>query len=334
MTAHIRSSILAAVLLTSCLSGCTPSVNSVTVTPGADVNLVNVQANISTAPAASMGTPVVRVASLADNPLVFRALPGGFTQNNGPNHQLDGLALPAGQFRIEVQQPYTPVFTTATQTVSKSQDTAVTIPQGCFFFDGNSQGWTTDGFFEITISSPTDFGMRVPLCAGQTPVIGASGPNFPQNYTSPVPAAFRSLAVPLNPLTNACFSQPTPQPQSGFIVVDLISPDLATVPGWSSANGFEVQARGVNPSLGANPTPVRAQLLLRDTAGTFFRPENAQNQPTFVELGGTFAPASFVRANTTLSRVHFRIFFPNVGQISGETGGEINIDRVCPKTAP
>jgi hypothetical protein len=335
MTARIRSSILAAVLLTSCLSGCTPSVNSVTVTPGADVNLVNVQANISTAPAASMGTPVVRVASLADNPPVFHAVPGGFTQNNGPNHQLDGLALPPGQFRIEVQQPYTPVFTTTTQTVSKSQDTTVTLPQGCFFFDGNIQGWTTDGFFEIRTTSPTDLGTRVDLCPGQTPVIQASGPNFPQNYTSPVPAAFRSLGVPLNPLINACFSQPTPQPQSGFIVVDLISPDLATVPGWATANGFEVQARGVNPNLGANnQTPVRAQLLLRNAAGTFFRPVNAQNQPIFVDLGGTFAPSSFVLANTTLSRVHFRIFFPNVGQIPGETGAEINIDRVCPKTTP
>ena len=135
MTAHIRSSILAASLLIVCLSGCQPSVNSVTVTPGTDVNLVNVQANISSAPAASMGTPVIRVASLADNPPVFHAVPGGFTQNNGPDHRLDGLALPPGTFRVEVQQPYTPVFTTTLQTVSKSQDTTVTIPEGCFFFE-------------------------------------------------------------------------------------------------------------------------------------------------------------------------------------------------------
>ena len=84
MTAHIRSSILAASLLIVCLSGCQPSVNSVTVTPGTDVNLVNVQANISSAPAASMGTPVIRVASLADNPPVFHAVPGGFTQKTAP----------------------------------------------------------------------------------------------------------------------------------------------------------------------------------------------------------------------------------------------------------
>ena len=49
MTAHTRSSILAASLLIFCLSGCTPTVNSVTVTPGTDVNLVNVQASISSA---------------------------------------------------------------------------------------------------------------------------------------------------------------------------------------------------------------------------------------------------------------------------------------------
>lgn len=332
MTPHTRSSILTASLLIVCLSGCQPSVNSVTVTPGSDVNVVNVQANISTAPAASMGTPVIRVASLADPSPVFRAVPGGFTQNNGADHRLDGLALPPGQFRIEVQQPYTPVFTTAQQTVSKSQDTTVTIPQGCFFFDGNLQNWTTDGFFEIRTTSPTDFGTRSDLCNGQPPpVIADSGPNFPQNYSSPVPAVFRSLGMPFNPLINACFSQPPTQ--TGSVVVDLISPNLATVPGWANANGFEVQARGPNPYLGANQTPVRAQLLIRDASGTFFRPENPQGQPTFVDLGGTFLSASFTRPNTTPAQIRIRIFAPSAGQISGDTGAEVNIDRVCPKTA-
>jgi hypothetical protein len=320
-------------VIVACASGCTPSVNSVSVTPGTDVNLVNVQASISDAPAASMGTPVIRVASLADNPPVFHVVPNGFTANNAPNHQLTGLALPPGQFRVEVQQPYTPVFTSGTQTVSKTQDTTITIPQGCFFFDGSVQNWTTEGFFELRTTSPTDFGTRVDLCAGHPPVIGDSGPNFPQNYTSPVGAAFRSLSVPLNPLINACFGQPTPAPQSGLVAVDLISPDLAAVPGWASANGFELQMKGANPYLGTSSTPVRAQLLLRDNAGTFFRPENSQGQPTFVDLGGAFAASSFTRPGTTLSQIRVRIFFPTAGPVPPDTGTEINIDRVCPKTA-
>jgi hypothetical protein len=65
MTAGLRASIPVALVIVACLSGCTPSVNSVSVSPGADVNLVNVQANISDAPAASMGTPVVASRRLA-----------------------------------------------------------------------------------------------------------------------------------------------------------------------------------------------------------------------------------------------------------------------------
>jgi hypothetical protein len=332
MTAHTRLSILAASLLIFCLSGCTPTVNSVTVTPGADVNLVNVQASISNAPAASMGTPVLRVASLADNPPVFHNVVGGFTQVNGPIHQKDGLVLPGGQFRIEVQQPYTPVFTTGTQTVSKMQDVTVPVPQGCFFFDGSAQGWTTDGFFEIQTSSPTDFGTRVPLCSGTSPVIGATGPNFPQPYTSPIPVGFRSLAASINPLINACFSQPSPAPQSGLVVIDFISPNLSTVPGWATANGFDLQAKGLNLSGAPNEAPMRIQLLLQDTTGTFFRPENAQQQPTFTDLGAAFAAASFVRANTTLSQIRVRLFVPRMTNFPPET--EVDIDRICPKTAP
>ena len=330
MTAHTRLSILVASLLVFCLSGCTPTVNSVTVTPGADVNLVNVQASISNAPAASMGTPVLRVASLADNPPVFHDV-AGFNQA-GPIHQKDGLALPAGQFRVEVQQPYTPLFTSATQTASKTQDVTVAVPQGCFFFDGSTQGWTTDGFFEIQTSSPTDFGTRVPLCSSTSPVIGATGLNYPQNYTSPIPANFRSLAASINPLINACFSQPSPAPQSGLVVIDFISPNLSTVPGWATANGFELQAKGLNLFAAPNDPPMRIQLLLQDTTGTFFRPENAQQQPTFVDLGAAFAPASFVRANTTPSQIRVRLFVPRMATVTPET--EVDIDRICPRTAP
>lgn len=333
MTANLPRWIPIAPVVIACISACTPSVNSVSVSPGTDVNLVNVHANISDAPAASMGSPVIRVASTADNPPVFHVVPNGFTANNGPNHDLTGLALPPGTFRIEVQQPYTPLFTSGTQTVSKSQDTTVTIPQGCFFFDGSTQNWRTEGFFELRTTSPTDPGTRIDLCTGQTPAIAASGPNFPQNFTSPIPSAFRSLALPFNPLTNACLGQPTPVPQNGLVVVDLISPDLATVPGWAGANGFDVQVSGPTPYIAANSPPVRAQLLLRDTAGTFFRPENAQGQPTFVDLGAAFAPASFARVGTALSQVRVRIFFPSAGQVNPNTGASTSIDRVCPKTA-
>jgi hypothetical protein len=330
MTAQSRATILAVSFLIVCLSGCTPTVNSVTVTPGADVNLVKVQANISNAPAASMGTPVLRVASLADNPPVFHDA-GVLAQTTGSVYQRDGLALPAGEFRFEVQQPYTPVFTSGTQTVSKTQDFTVSVPQGCFFFDGSMEGWTTDGFFEIQTSSPTDFGTRAPLCSGRSAAISATGPNFPQNYISPIPASFRSLATPLNPLINACFTQPEPEPQSGFVVIDLISPDLSTQPGWSTANGFELQARGANPFAAPSDAPIRIQLLLQDTSGAFFRPEDAQQRPTFTDLGAAFAPASFARANTTLSRIRVRLFVPRLNNVAPET--EIDIDRICPRTA-
>jgi hypothetical protein len=322
-------------LATVSLSGCTPSVSSVSVTPGTDVNLVNVEANISDAPAASMGTPKLRVASLAQNPPVFQDA-GGFTSSSGAVHRKEGLALPPGQFRVEVQQPYTPVFTSGTQTVSKTADFTVAIPQGCFFFDGgNADGWTADGFFELQTTSPTDNGTRANLCAGQSPFIAATGPNFPQNFTSPIPTAFRSLAMPvLAQNVNACFSQPAPAPQSGFVVVDLISPDLTTVPGWSNAKGFEVQMKGANPAVLTNPNaqPIRAQLLLQDAAGTFFRPLDAQNRPTFVDLGGTFAAASFVSANTTPSRVRVRLFVPSLAGAPPGAGAEVDIDRVCPKS--
>ena len=334
MTAQLRTLIPVASVIVACVAGCTPSVNSVSVTPGTDVNLVNVQASISDAPAASMGTPVVRVASLADNPPVFRNVPNGFTVNNAPNHQLTGLALPPGQFRVEVQQPYTPVFTSGTQTVSKTQDTTITIPQGCFFFDGGAENWTTGGFFELRTSSPTDPGTRIELCAGQPAVINASGPNYPQSYTSPIPVAFRSLALPFNPTINACLGQPTPVPQNNLVVVDMISPDLAARPGWAGANGFEAQVSGPSPYLSSGGPPVRAQLLLQDTQGTFFRPENAQGQPTFVDLGGAFALASFARSGTQLSRIRVRIFFPSAGPVGGDVFASANIDRVCPKTIP
>jgi len=334
-----RSSIPAASLLIFWLSGCTPSVNSVTVTAGSDVNLVNVQASIGNAPAASMGTPVLRVASLANNPSspVFRDVTG-FAPTSGGNYQKDSLALPAGQFRFEVQQPYTPVFTTGQQTVSKTQDFTVTIPQGCFFFDGSTEGWTTDGFFELQTSSPIDLGTRVPLCSGQNPVISDAGLNFPLNsppvLASPFASSFHSLAVPLDAVTNACFTQPAPPvPQDQFVSIDLISPDLSTLPGWTTANGFDVQAKGANIFGAPSDAQVQMQLLLKDTAGNFFRPVDPAppNAPSFTSLGGPFAAASFALPNKTLSQIRIRLFVP---KLTGVVPGiEVNIDRVCPKTA-
>jgi hypothetical protein len=131
---------------------------------------------------------------------------------------------------------------------------------------------------------------------------------------------FRSLATPLNPLINACFTQPSPQPQSGFVVIDLISPTLATVPGWATANGFELQARGANPFAAPSDSPIRIQLLLQDAAGNFFRPEDGQGHPTFVNLGAAFAPASFTRANTMLSQIRVRLFVPRLTNPTGNGG--------------
>ena len=327
MIANTRLSVLAALLPIVCLSACSPTINSVSVTPGSDVNKVDVQANIGSAPAASLGTPVVRVASLPGNPPAFHNVPGGFTENNPPNHSLSNLALPEGQFRVEVQQPYTPIFTSGTQIVSASKDVTIAPQQGCFFFDGGLQGWTTDGFFDLPTTGP-----RVTLCGGQPVQIAANGPNFPENYSSPIPAAsFHSLATQLNPLINACFSNPTPTPTSGFVIVDLISPDLSSLPGWITANGFEVQTRGfVNVAGGPGQRP-KAQLLLQQDATTFFRPEDAQQHPIFVDIQPGFAPASFVRPNTTLQRVRVRLFGPTGVGVTNEA--EIDIDRVCPKTA-
>ena len=79
--------------------------------------------------------------------------------------------------------------------------------------------------------------------------------------------------------------------------------------------------------------PVRAQLLIRDASGAFFRPETPQGQPTFVDLGATFVGATFTRPNTTPAQIRVRIFAPSAGQIPGDTGAEVNIDRVCPKIA-
>jgi hypothetical protein len=327
MTAQIRWSILAAALLVVGLSGCQPSVNSVTVTPGGD-NLANVQANISSAPAASMGTPVLRVAALPGNPPVFRDVAGGFTQINGAVYQKDGLALPAGQFRVEVVQPYTPLFTSAVQNISKTQDFTVSVPPGCFFFDGNLAGWTAEGFFEIQ-TPPTGPETNVPLCSGQTPKIADNGKNFPTIPASPFPDNFRSLATPLDPINNACFSQPAPTPQTGFVAMDLVSPDLTTVPGWTTANGFELQAKGA--VLGDPNHPLQIQLLLVNPAGAFFRLEDAQHRPQFTTLGADFAPASFALAGTPLKQIRVRLFVPRVTG-SGE-GLEVDIDRVCPKTA-
>ena len=76
---------------------------------------------------------------------------------------------------------------------------------------------------------------------------------------------------------------------------------------------------------------MRAQLLLRE-GETFFRPENAQGQPTFIDLGGAFAHGELARAGTALSQIRVRVFFPTAGPVPGDTGAEVNIERVCPKT--
>ena len=327
---HIAVTTACAMAVALALQGCAPKINTFTVVPGSDVNLVNVEANINTGVGVSVQAPKLRVASLATNPPVFHDVVGGFASVNGTVHQLSGLALPAGQFRVELVQPYSVIFSSNTNTATATQDIAVTPPAGCFFFDGGLEGWTVEGFFEIRTASPADLGTRADLCTGQMPVISASGRNFPAAYTSPIPSAFRSLNVSLNPLINACFTSPVPMPQSGFVAVDLISPDLAGRAGWSGATGFELQARGINLSGAADP-PMRLQLLLQDTAGTTFRPQSANGQPLFVSLGAAFAPASFARAGTVLSRVRVRVFVPRLQNPPPET--EINIDRICPRAA-
>jgi hypothetical protein len=94
----------------------------------------------------------------------------------------------------------------------------------------------------------------------------------------------------------------------------------------------DVQVRDRIPSGSQSDAGTRAASS-RDNAGAFFRPENPQGQPTFVDLGGAFVPATFVRAGTVLTQIRVRIFFPTAGPVPGNTGAEVNIDRVCPKTA-
>ena len=328
MNSSLRATSVAAVLLG--VAACAPVINSFNVQPGADVNLVNLRANINPGVAVSVDPPRLRVASLANNPPQFANIAGGFSSASGPNHVRDGIALPQGQFRFELTQPYQLIFSSTTQTVAATRDVTIAAPPGCFFFDGSAQGWTIDGFFELQTNAANPLGQRVNLCVGQTPTLRFDGRNFPQNYVSPIAAAFRSATVPINTIFNACLVNPNPVPQSGFVVVDLISPDLTNAAGWAGATGFEVQMRGINLS-GANDPPIQAQLLLRQGADQFFRPVNAAGQSVFTNLTGGYALSSFVRPGTTLSQVRVRLFVPRLTSPPPET--DINIDRVCPRTS-
>jgi hypothetical protein len=53
---------------------------------------------------------------------------------------------------------------------------------------------------------------------------------------------------------------------------------------------------------------------------------------TLFQLGAAFALASFVRANTTPSQIRVRLFVPRTATVAPET--EVDIDRICPRTAP
>jgi hypothetical protein len=55
------------------------------------------------------------------------------------------------------------------------------------------------------------------------------------------------------------------------------------------------------------------------------------NAPAFTTLGAAFALASFARPNTTLSQIRVRLFVPKLTNVL--PGIEVDIDRICPKTA-
>ena len=165
--------------------GCTPSLDSVTVTQGGDVNLIRVEARVRGASAVSLQTPTVSIARVAGTQAPSFNQVGDMTLATAPVYARDAVIVPQGVIRVQVTVPYRVLFNSTTQTLTRTQDFTVAPPAGCFFFDGADTGqFSVDGFFEIQPPAP---GTRADICPGQSPLL-IRGNNFPQAYTSVIPA--------------------------------------------------------------------------------------------------------------------------------------------------
>jgi hypothetical protein len=303
------------------LSGCAPSIDSLDVVPGADLNVVAVEARIDESSLGTMDPPRLEVAALPNATPAFVDA-GTLAEGGGNLFRRDELPMPLGQFRARVTVPYRVVFSSAVRTVTRTVDFSITAPEGCFLFDiagTGTGGWTSDGFFEIVGDQ------RRTLCAGQAPLIASAGSNYPSDFSSPLGSAFDSLMMPLN---QPCFTNPPANMQTNFVVADFVSPDLSAVPGWSATSGFELQAQsqGFVPPDAADQ--VRLQLIATTTTGETFADVDAGGNFVFHPLTGAWQALSMTRGGLEIARVRARVFVPRtIGPVLPES--RIAIDRVC-----
>ena len=122
------------------------------------------------------GSPTTSVARASGN---FVTLGSMSRVNSTSTYRLEGVAIPDGPVSIRVQTEYGVIFQSGNRTASKSVKYAIALPDGCFFFDPDVAGWTASPNFIGSL--PT--GEGVAICEGQTPVVGADGPNIPRNLT-------------------------------------------------------------------------------------------------------------------------------------------------------
>lgn len=319
--------LLPAVLSSMALSACAPSISSISVRVSDDTNVFNVEATINDSPASTMGTPVLRVARAAPNSSFVTV--GDMTPATGSSvHRREGVVLPEGQFRVQVQVPYQPLFQSSVQTVSASRDVTVALPPGCFTFDSGQAGWTaSDHFFEIETTGADDFGVEHRLCVGQTPLIAANGENLPPRQPALPPGLF-SINMPLG---QRCFSNPPADMRTNYVAADFLSPPLAGVPGWDTAAGYELRAFVRGGGVTADPNdPLLMQLILLDQNNQA-RTEVDSSGRVFHPLGGRdFQSLGMTRdAVTSVNRVILRVFVPrNAGQLPDAS---VLVDRVCPR---
>lgn len=313
---------LPVVLGMAAMTGCAPSIDSVTVTPGADANVVNVEAVIRDAALITLQTPTVSVAALpAANPF---ANAGNMTNVSGSQYRRENLAFVGGQYRVRVTVPYKVIFTPGTSTKTREVDFTVDVPAGCFYFDQGFANWSANGFFGINSSGPQDDGTQVNICSGQSPLM-VQGTNYPGAYSSVLPGNFRSIGASLG---SPCFSNPQPVPANNLVVYDFVSPPLASTAGWENATGYELYAGAFSFNV-APQNPIRMQLIFIDTNGQARPQVDANGNRVFHNLSSQFQNLSMTRPGFEVERIRARVFVPGGVTYGGEE--YVAIDRVCPR---
>lgn len=313
------------VIATAAVTGCSPRINSFTTSPGADSNLVNVQASVSDAAAVNVLQPTLGVRRAGEQ--AFRDA-GPLVSGGGTTLRRDALALPAGSYELMLTVPYRVVFQSATQTLTRTIALTITDPPGCFFFDGTAPPtWQTSGFFEVDPAPTPD--TSVPVCTGQTPVLRvAQNESSPPNYESPL-SLFHSIALPVR---QTCFTASAPPAVAGstFIAVDLLSPDLTGQAGWTAADGFRVDVSSTYlPQLATNPLP-QVQIAYKRPDDQFEFELNAEGQPIFHPTGPAWQTLSISKPNTDVKQAIVRVFVPRSIVVPFPDGtNHVRIDRVC-----